>query len=120
MIRRPPRSTLSSSSAASDVYKRQPCYRKILCIDCNRLIVHSSGSNDNTITMQYFFLHVEITACVFNKKIVLVKRILVQNSFYPFTGSFLAHGHLLLDGFFATSLLGLLFSFPEVKDVSLK
>src|SRR5674536_215422 len=25
MIRRPPRSTLSSSSAASDVYKRQPC-----------------------------------------------------------------------------------------------
>ena len=24
MIRRPPRSTLSSSSAASDVYKRQP------------------------------------------------------------------------------------------------
>ena len=27
MIRRPPRSTLSSSSAASDVYKRQPTYR---------------------------------------------------------------------------------------------
>src|SRR5674536_401397 len=26
MIRRPPRSTLSSSSAASDVYKRQPCF----------------------------------------------------------------------------------------------
>eukprot|EP00658_Telonema_sp_P-2_P016973 TRINITY_DN16572_c0_g1_i3.p1 TRINITY_DN16572_c0_g1~~TRINITY_DN16572_c0_g1_i3.p1 ORF type:complete len:112 (-),score=29.57 TRINITY_DN16572_c0_g1_i3:217-552(-) len=26
MIRRPPRSTLSSSSAASDVYKRQPQY----------------------------------------------------------------------------------------------
>src|SRR5664279_2538811 len=26
MIRRPPRSTLSSSSAASDVYKRQLCY----------------------------------------------------------------------------------------------
>eukprot|EP00658_Telonema_sp_P-2_P035495 TRINITY_DN25795_c0_g1_i2.p1 TRINITY_DN25795_c0_g1~~TRINITY_DN25795_c0_g1_i2.p1 ORF type:complete len:105 (-),score=21.17 TRINITY_DN25795_c0_g1_i2:225-539(-) len=26
MIRRPPRSTLSSSSAASDVYKRQPLY----------------------------------------------------------------------------------------------
>src|SRR5665648_648402 len=27
MIRRPPRSTLSSSSAASDVYKRQPQFR---------------------------------------------------------------------------------------------
>src|SRR5664280_3851438 len=27
MIRRPPRSTLSSSSAASDVYKRQPPHR---------------------------------------------------------------------------------------------
>ena len=31
MIRRPPRSTLSSSSAASDVYKRQPT----ICIHCN-------------------------------------------------------------------------------------
>ena len=33
MIRRPPRSTLSSSSAASDVYKRQYIYsRKIFVI----------------------------------------------------------------------------------------
>src|SRR5674536_73045 len=30
MIRRPPRSTLSSSSAASDVYKRQP-RRRVRC-----------------------------------------------------------------------------------------
>src|SRR5664279_5000313 len=30
MIRRPPRSTLSSSSAASDVYKRQGSYRRAL------------------------------------------------------------------------------------------
>src|SRR5665648_1273686 len=30
MIRRPPRSTLSSSSAASDVYKRQVVYRGLL------------------------------------------------------------------------------------------
>src|SRR5664280_2378984 len=29
MIRRPPRSTLSSSSAASDVYKRQVLYRVV-------------------------------------------------------------------------------------------
>src|SRR5664280_1594089 len=29
MIRRPPRSTLSSSSAASDVYKRQRLFRQI-------------------------------------------------------------------------------------------
>eukprot|EP00658_Telonema_sp_P-2_P009921 TRINITY_DN13704_c0_g2_i6.p2 TRINITY_DN13704_c0_g2~~TRINITY_DN13704_c0_g2_i6.p2 ORF type:complete len:139 (+),score=16.01 TRINITY_DN13704_c0_g2_i6:74-490(+) len=35
MIRRPPRSTLSSSSAASDVYKRQLQYKTLLCIDCN-------------------------------------------------------------------------------------
>ena len=30
MIRRPPRSTLSSSSAASDVYKRQDIYSTIV------------------------------------------------------------------------------------------
>src|SRR5664280_1531652 len=33
MIRRPPRSTLSSSSAASDVYKRQATQRANLLID---------------------------------------------------------------------------------------
>ena len=32
MIRRPPRSTLSSSSAASDVYKRQPLWQVALGI----------------------------------------------------------------------------------------
>eukprot|EP00826_Nyctotherus_ovalis_P019357 TRINITY_DN1595_c0_g1_i1.p1 TRINITY_DN1595_c0_g1~~TRINITY_DN1595_c0_g1_i1.p1 ORF type:complete len:106 (+),score=41.99 TRINITY_DN1595_c0_g1_i1:44-319(+) len=35
MIRRPPRSTLSSSSAASDVYKRQ--VRFIYCLRLNRI-----------------------------------------------------------------------------------
>src|SRR5665648_513407 len=33
MIRRPPRSTLSSSSAASDVYKRQPIYTDIRMVE---------------------------------------------------------------------------------------
>ena len=70
--------------------------------------------------MQYFVLHVEIASCVFNKEIVLVKRILVQNGFYPFAGSLFTHSHLLFDGGLATSLLGLLLSFPEVKDVSFK
>eukprot|EP00658_Telonema_sp_P-2_P005427 TRINITY_DN12024_c0_g1_i3.p1 TRINITY_DN12024_c0_g1~~TRINITY_DN12024_c0_g1_i3.p1 ORF type:complete len:141 (+),score=49.06 TRINITY_DN12024_c0_g1_i3:93-515(+) len=32
MIRRPPRSTLSSSSAASDVYKRQVLHHAAMCI----------------------------------------------------------------------------------------
>ena len=31
MIRRPPRSTLDRSSAASDVYKRQVLHRRVLC-----------------------------------------------------------------------------------------
>eukprot|EP00658_Telonema_sp_P-2_P031579 TRINITY_DN235_c0_g2_i3.p1 TRINITY_DN235_c0_g2~~TRINITY_DN235_c0_g2_i3.p1 ORF type:complete len:147 (+),score=25.31 TRINITY_DN235_c0_g2_i3:115-555(+) len=33
MIRRPPRSTLSSSSAASDVYKRQPLYPLVFDVE---------------------------------------------------------------------------------------
>src|SRR5664280_5623 len=32
MIRRPPRSTLSSSSAASDVYKRESLYPSLACL----------------------------------------------------------------------------------------
>ena len=35
MIRRPPRSTLSSSSAASDVYKRQDCGGGMACATCH-------------------------------------------------------------------------------------
>eukprot|EP00658_Telonema_sp_P-2_P078842 TRINITY_DN7481_c0_g1_i8.p1 TRINITY_DN7481_c0_g1~~TRINITY_DN7481_c0_g1_i8.p1 ORF type:complete len:220 (-),score=53.71 TRINITY_DN7481_c0_g1_i8:107-766(-) len=37
MIRRPPRSTLSSSSAASDVYKRQRPYASFTCENCQLL-----------------------------------------------------------------------------------
>ena len=44
MIRRPPRSTLSSSSAASDVYKRQ---RK-MCRRANRIIVESRRDHYTT------------------------------------------------------------------------
>eukprot|EP00656_Telonema_subtile_P020810 TRINITY_DN21882_c0_g1_i1.p1 TRINITY_DN21882_c0_g1~~TRINITY_DN21882_c0_g1_i1.p1 ORF type:complete len:119 (+),score=8.08 TRINITY_DN21882_c0_g1_i1:77-433(+) len=36
MIRRPPRSTLSSSSAASDVYKRQAYAPKAVCVPVAR------------------------------------------------------------------------------------
>src|SRR5664279_3290119 len=36
MIRRPPRSTLSSSSAASDVYKRQVLQRAVGCSSCGK------------------------------------------------------------------------------------
>ena len=50
MIRRPPRSTLSSSSAASDVYKRQPCHGFIQTIcahgDDNDEGAHQGGQVD--------------------------------------------------------------------------
>eukprot|EP00656_Telonema_subtile_P022288 TRINITY_DN233_c0_g1_i18.p1 TRINITY_DN233_c0_g1~~TRINITY_DN233_c0_g1_i18.p1 ORF type:complete len:137 (+),score=1.37 TRINITY_DN233_c0_g1_i18:90-500(+) len=58
MIRRPPRSTLSSSSAASDVYKRQvstqstgrlgPKWRKLLKIAHGQRCPKSSVSQDRT------------------------------------------------------------------------
>src|SRR5674536_189501 len=40
MIRRPPRSTLSSSSAASDVYKRQRLGRGLICLTINEELAH--------------------------------------------------------------------------------
>src|SRR5664279_1881228 len=45
MIRRPPRSTLSSSSAASDVYKRQVQRFTPLLIDAARPCRHSMGGH---------------------------------------------------------------------------
>src|SRR5664279_2146934 len=39
MIRRPPRSTLSSSSAASDVYKRQVMDRTVLIVNTSNMPV---------------------------------------------------------------------------------
>eukprot|EP00658_Telonema_sp_P-2_P022812 TRINITY_DN1912_c0_g1_i4.p1 TRINITY_DN1912_c0_g1~~TRINITY_DN1912_c0_g1_i4.p1 ORF type:complete len:137 (+),score=32.95 TRINITY_DN1912_c0_g1_i4:109-519(+) len=46
MIRRPPRSTLSSSSAASDVYKRQ-------------VSTQSTGAR-GTVSMEYFIVELEV------------------------------------------------------------
>src|SRR5450756_357893 len=40
MIRRPPRSTQSRSSAASDVYKRQMCERRFTTIERMQMTVH--------------------------------------------------------------------------------
>src|SRR5664280_1177577 len=44
MIRRPPRSTLSSSSAASDVYKRQADARPGLMKRMSRWVLHVSAA----------------------------------------------------------------------------
>eukprot|EP00658_Telonema_sp_P-2_P053751 TRINITY_DN4240_c0_g1_i3.p1 TRINITY_DN4240_c0_g1~~TRINITY_DN4240_c0_g1_i3.p1 ORF type:complete len:140 (+),score=12.63 TRINITY_DN4240_c0_g1_i3:135-554(+) len=48
MIRRPPRSTLSSSSAASDVYKRQTLHKfgqsLVRCLFLHLLVASASGS----------------------------------------------------------------------------
>ena len=51
MIRRPPRSTLSASSAASDVYKRQPFFQHVLSffsffitkllVEKNKILLHA-------------------------------------------------------------------------------
>src|SRR5450756_187217 len=45
MIRRPPRSTQSRSSAASDVYKRQVCDQVIASNSLNRYAVASSSKD---------------------------------------------------------------------------
>ena len=49
MIRRPPRSTLSSSSAASDVYKRQPMGRLGTAEEIAAMAVYLA-SDDATFT----------------------------------------------------------------------
>src|SRR5665648_1159295 len=50
MIRRPPRSTLSSSSAASDVYKRQGIVKDSSDLPLPGVKVTISSSNQSTIT----------------------------------------------------------------------
>eukprot|EP00658_Telonema_sp_P-2_P013650 TRINITY_DN15171_c0_g1_i3.p1 TRINITY_DN15171_c0_g1~~TRINITY_DN15171_c0_g1_i3.p1 ORF type:complete len:131 (-),score=26.73 TRINITY_DN15171_c0_g1_i3:93-485(-) len=55
MIRRPPRSTLSSSSAASDVYKRQVIYQGFLR-ECTGLISIDLSPLSQVNTMHGMFL----------------------------------------------------------------
>src|SRR5665648_15445 len=54
MIRRPPRSTLSSSSAASDVYKRQECHHPF------------SFQNRQRQLLQLFFYHYTYNTFILN------------------------------------------------------
>src|SRR5665648_1080470 len=56
MIRRPPRSTLSSSSAASDVYKRQ--FPAFSLLDYKKLF-STTGEDD---AEDNFFIHTEVDA----------------------------------------------------------
>src|SRR5674536_38991 len=55
MIRRPPRSTLSSSSAASDVYKRQPHHRFLIGLHLTQVealeaaVAHVEGHLGDTL-----------------------------------------------------------------------
>src|SRR5674536_236892 len=57
MIRRPPRSTLSSSSAASDVYKRQP-FVLLGCLVVLFLDVNVQESSSTEIEKLIFDLHI--------------------------------------------------------------
>ena len=60
MIRRPPRSTLSSSSAASDVYKRQFLSDeekekdKFVCVNFTNFVERNSEVNFNSRVDGYF------------------------------------------------------------------
>ena len=55
MIRRPPRSTLSSSSAASDVYKRQVACRHEYCHDsCAEVTCNCGARRGNLEFLNYF------------------------------------------------------------------
>src|SRR5664279_3239489 len=68
MIRRPPRSTLSSSSAASDVYKRQPwkgaarntylAARELRAFTPPVLLIRDDQSSNPTVVQQTIDLHV--------------------------------------------------------------
>src|SRR5665648_446263 len=69
MIRRPPRSTLSSSSAASDVYKRQPFIADIPRIDGQspNLILIKNQFISRSIHRKRFLFGVDVT-CKNNRR----------------------------------------------------
>src|SRR5678809_1697515 len=84
MIRRPPRSTLDRSSAASDVYKRQPV------VSCNDLRHVIKGANDPA-TQRLSLIHIseptrqaEISYAVFclKKKSCISKFHFITPMFY--------------------------------------
>src|SRR5665648_1304118 len=72
MIRRPPRSTLSSSSAASDVYKRQFTYRV-----SNRVITSCRSCRDGQFT-RCIYCRTNRVIIYGNRDVVIIHRLSVQ------------------------------------------
>src|SRR5674536_373696 len=83
LIRRPPRSTLSSSSAASDVYKRQPYTDERLKSNF-RLNAFFIGNNTRTAInaglADYTPIFLSQVPDLFNRRIISIDIALIQTS----------------------------------------
>src|SRR5664280_3738404 len=98
MIRRPPRSTLSSSSAASDVYKRQLWNGDVLC-KCTGT-VHSQDLEilaDLTVACVALIAVPAVNMCLGTDKVAFLESTHGPACLHDVPGEFVAHDMRSLD-----------------------
>ena len=90
--------------------KRTTGYGEILRVNTYRFSIDCSGTDDDTITMKNFLIHIKIFGLMLNEHVVLMERVFVQNCFNTLPGCQFSHCSLLLNRLFATSLKNNFFS----------
>ena len=69
----------------------------------HRPVVDGTCAGDDAIAGQILFIHIEILSGMFNKKIVLIERIFIQQTHYPLPGSTFTQSFLFFDCLFTSA-----------------
>jgi len=85
--------------------------RKVLSKNTYMSSVNSSGTGDNTVTVELNFIHVKIPCIVLHKHIILRKGPFIQNGCNPVACGQLTHRELFFNGFVSATFNHLLPSF---------
>ena len=84
--------------------QRSSGYREVLGVNAHRLSVNGPGADDHTVSVENLLIHIKIFCLMLYEHVVLMERVFVQDGFNALTGRQFAHGYLLLNRLFATTL----------------
>ncbi len=91
------------------VTERTAGHGKVLSEHGYRITAYATRADDNAVTGKLLILHTEIVRVELYENVILMERVLIEQSYDTLASGKLTHGFLLLDGFETTAEEDLLF-----------